>query len=222
MTPDVIILDADHTLYAPSGKEAYRNLFAALADAAGVSPAEAEATWDDHYPGLRAGWGGGEDYRMTAIRATLNALNASDEETVERIYDTLWRQVADELVVADGTRTMLEDLAASYTLVVATDEFPGPLRRKMEAALGGMDVFEAVVTPRDTETLKPSERFYTIPLDRFEADPARAVMVGDSWERDLAPAASMGLTTVHLTEEDTEADHRIERITALSRILGDA
>lgn len=222
MTPDVIIFDADHTLYTPVADRAYRELFVAMA-AAEVSSEEARSVWEEHYPRCRKEWSGAEDYRQAAIRQTLEALGtAPDEEMLQGLQDRFWRRVADDLTVEDGTRSMLEQLAERHTLALATDELPGPLQRKMEAALGGMDLFDTVVTARDAGTLKPSERFYQPILDRTGTAPAETVMVGDSWDRDLAPAAELGMETVHLTEEETRADHRIERITALPTVLGDA
>lgn len=222
MTLDLVILDADHTIYTPVGERAYRELFAALADAADVPVDRAEAVWNEHYPGIRSGWSGGPDYRETAIRHTLDALGAAlPDEAVDGMYDVFWTRVAEDVEVVDGTRTMLERLAGRYTLALATDEFPDPLRRKLRSAVGGVELFDAVVTPRDTGTLKPSERFYTPLIERFDVEPERAVMVGDSWERDLAPARELGMTTVHVTGDDTDADHRIEAITALPAVLGD-
>lgn len=223
MTPAVIIFDADHTLYTPVGERAYPALFAAMADTAAVSKEEARSTWEEHYPRCREGWSGGEDYRQAAMRQTLEVLGVEpDEELLRELQDAFWSQVTDDLTVEDGTRAMLEQLVETHTLALATDELPGPVQRKMEAALGGMDLFETVVTAREAGTLKPSDRFYRPILDQTGTAPGDAMMVGDSWERDLAPAAELGMETVHLTEGETRADHRIERITVLPAVLGGA
>lgn len=223
MTPEVIIFDADHTLYTPVGRRAYPALFAAMADTAAVPPEEARSTWEEYYPRCREEWNGGEDYRRAAIRRTLAALGAEpDPGEVRELQDRFWSRVAEDITVEDGTRTMLERFADRYTLALATDELPGPLQRKMAAALGGMELFDTVVTAREVETLKPSERFCTLILDQYKVAPGDVVMVGDSWARDLAPAAELGMATVHLTEEETQANHRIQRITDLPTVLGGA
>jgi HAD superfamily hydrolase (TIGR01509 family) len=61
----------------------------------------------------------------------------------------------------------------------------------------GLDgLFDAVVCSGDTGFVKPHPSTFERVVTLLDAEPARMVMVGDSCERDCAPAKAMGMTTV--------------------------
>ncbi|MDY6788660.1 MAG: HAD family hydrolase, partial [Candidatus Nanohaloarchaea archaeon] len=106
-------------------------------------------------------------------------------------------------------------------LAVASDEFKRPLERKLNKVLGSWkDYFNHLITPRETESMKPSEEFYNSVLEKEGLDPADVAMVGDSWKRDLEPAQRCGLITILVSEEKKgDPDFHIKNLEELEEIM---
>ena len=49
---------------------------------------------------------------------------------------------------------------------------------------------------------KPDPRIFAIALERLGADPAEAVMIGDSWVNDIAGAAAAGVRSIWFNRSD--------------------
>lgn len=114
--------------------------------------------------------------------------------------------------------------SAGYNLVIATDEFPKPLRMKLGTVLRDTDVdafFDTIVTCRDVEKQKPSRRYYELVLDELNVPADQCVMVGDSWVRDLKPAQDLGMTTILVGDADpTEnPDFEIDTVTQVEAVV---
>ena len=100
----------------------------------------------------------------------------------------------DELVLFDGTLPMLRDLKArNHWLTVAT----GKSRRGLDDALATAQlhgIFDASRTADETAS-KPSPQMLFELMREFGADPARALMVGDT-THDLAMARNAGVPSL--------------------------
>lgn len=217
-----LVFDADHTLYEPVADRAYDEKFAFLAEETGVSEDALRAAWQDALARVSDAAHPDERERRTLLRDMLaRAGTEPDDALVEEAHELFWDAVVDDLEVEAEVAAMLDRLHDRFdTLAVATDEFPDAVAAKLEAAVGEPDrLFDAVVTPRDTGIMKPAPQFYTEILESHDIDPEEAVMVGDSWTRDLAPAAAIGMRTVLIGDDAGDPDVRIDSLLELEEAL---
>lgn len=63
-----------------------------------------------------------------------------------------------------------------------------------------------IFTPLETKYLKPDPRAFLFVLEQMAIDPQQAIMVGDELERDLTPAASLGMKAFLIDREDKNTD----------------
>ncbi|MDY6766203.1 MAG: HAD family hydrolase [Candidatus Nanohaloarchaea archaeon] len=229
-----IIFDADHTLYTPEADRAYENKFAFLAEQTGVDEDDLSESWAAVVEA--ADHSSSTVYRKDLIRQMLDrvGIDAADE-LVDTAYELFWETVIEDLTYEEGVSDMLHRLNQEFeVLAIATDEFPEALEMKLSTVFDDpRALFDEIVTPEDTDEMKPSQEFFRQILDSHGIDPADAVMVGDSWDRDLAPAAALDMTTV-MVEADTSdeplepdgdgtphPDHRISSILELEDVMGE-
>jgi len=90
-------------------------------------------------------------------------------------------------------------LEAGYQVVVATNPLFPRAAIEERLAWAGVPVtefeFELVTTIENMHATKPSRLYYEEILSRIKCAPEQALMVGDSWENDISPAAALGLKT---------------------------
>jgi putative hydrolase of the HAD superfamily len=117
----------------------------------------------------------------------------------------LKRQIRDAFVAESAigfaiSRPVLMLLARRFKIGVVSN-FYGNLERVIADA----DLARAVTAIADSRRVgfyKPDPRIFTAALARLEVPPQEAIMVGDSLEKDCAPAHAMGMTTVWLRHRD--------------------
>lgn len=226
MTIKGIIFDADHTLYVPQAEKAYDEKFRYLSDRLGVSRKRLRELWEDQVDRALNIEDPSDRKREEMLERTLMELELPKEERDDLIEDALerfWNQVVDDLEYDEDTPDMLRRLEESgiELVAVASDEFQEPLEQKLQTVLGDWDdFFDLLITPEDTDSMKPSEEFYHSVLMNTELQPEEVVMVGDSWKRDLEPAQELGITTVLLSsEEEGDPDFRISKLSELEQVV---
>jgi putative hydrolase of the HAD superfamily len=98
-------------------------------------------------------------------------------------------------IVFPDARPALEDLRRTHKLALLTNGPPDLQREKIE---GGnlAPYFEAVIISGEVGIGKPDPRIFALALDRLDASPETAVMVGDSLRRDIAGAQGAGLKAI--------------------------
>ncbi len=210
-TISTIIFDADHTLYTPESDAAYDAKFRFLAKQTGTREERLRKAWDNTIQEAQESSDPGEWERKSLITDTLERAGVEpDSRVVEDAYSVFWENVANETHASGDVVGMLRQLKKhGFNLAIATDEFPEPLRIKLGTVLHSTDVddmFDIIVTPKDTETQKPSERFYRIIMDEVDAFRDETIVVGDSWERDLRPAKQLDMITVLVQDEVEDTD----------------
>jgi FMN phosphatase YigB (HAD superfamily) len=62
-------------------------------------------------------------------------------------------------------------------------------------------------TSKELGREKPDPEFFRETLRRMEMLPQECIMVGNSYEKDIAPAKAVGIRTVWLSEDGVKGDH---------------
>ena len=127
--------------------------------------------------------------------------------------------------VAAVTRNLdvLEQLARDHRLGVVSN-FTGNLDRCL-VELGLAPLFAVIADSLVVGCSKPDPRLFLHALGALGATPEAAWMVGDNFEADIRPAATLGLATCWLTSPGRDAPtagvatHRIARLADLPPLL---
>lgn len=134
----------------------------------------------------------------------MNKLIGLDGIKTGALFDNFYRGEFNQLqditeslpVAAELIRTCLRK---GYQVVIATNPmFP---RLAVEARLNwaGIPVtefpYEMVTTIENMHATKPHQAYYREILAELKCTPTEALMVGDDWQRDMEPAAGVGLFT---------------------------
>lgn len=95
----------------------------------------------------------------------------------------------------DGAATTVRKLAGRVRLGLLTNG-PADIQRLKLDQSGLADYFDAVVISGEVGVGKPSAEAFGRVLDALSVGPDDAVMVGDSWERDVRGALSAGIAPI--------------------------
>lgn len=96
-----------------------------------------------------------------------------------------------------GSRTVLEQLRGGGWRLGVVSNFYGNVEALCREA-GIAPLLDAIVDSAVVGYRKPDPRIYLEALHRLGAAPGEAAMVGDSFERDIRPAAGLGMRTFWL------------------------
>lgn len=136
-----------------------------------------------------------------AIQVTKGRLTAKDTHTILNLGKDM---LTTQLPLAEGVHDTLATLSESYPLLVITKGDLFHQRRKVEEA-GLRGYFQAVevVSKKNPET-------YTEILTRYNIEPNRLLMVGNSLRSDIKPILELGGWAVHILNDITWAHDEAE------------
>ena len=194
------LFDLDETLvtYEPEVPGIFRN----ACEKAGVDPTEAatEAIGEGYVETFV------EFEESPYVGAARAAREAGLEVDPERFAETY---VEAELAATHAPEGLAELLASLERVGVVTNGY-GPVQRRKLSAFGLDEYVDAVVCADDVGAFKPADDPFDAVTDAVAAE--EYVMVGDSVDYDIRPAAERGYRTVFVGDDDGGlADHRVDR-----------
>jgi putative hydrolase of the HAD superfamily len=201
-----VLFDLDDTLHDDT--EAYRSAAADVAQeialAHGVAPdrvlaayvAETEAFWKalshEHLGTQLAG------VRERMWQAALVASGVDDPGLAVRCAASYLHYRRQYLKLWPGVAELLAKLRSEgCKLGLITNGFAETHREKIEL-LGLSESFDAIFIADEVGMVKPDPRLFALACERLGVEPARAVMVGDRYHRDVTGAHAAGLGTIWL------------------------
>lgn len=116
------------------------------------------------------------------------------------------RNANSRVVAVEGAFQMLDALVqqGDYAIILVTDPLceAHVLQARLAVELPFVPTgFAFITTHENVHFEKPNPAFYAEILARVGVEPDEAIMVGDSIEQDIAPAAQVGLHTFYITNE---------------------
>ena len=112
----------------------------------------------------------------------------------------------------------LQVFATTHPLALVTNVWaPQEAWRDVFARSGVSHVFQHQAFSSSIGVVKPSPHLFLVALQAMKVDPAAALFIGDSIERDIRPAKQLGFSTVLVGSNgrDTEADLLVSSIAEL-------
>lgn len=132
------------------------------------------------------------------------------EPFFHRFYETQFEQLRPSTVLRPAARALIQaafdrDLA----VVIATNPLFPRSAIEQRLAWAGIPVGEydyaLVTTYENMHAAKPQSAYYREILAVVGCRPQQALMVGDDWKNDIAPAASIGINTYWIAPDDAES-----------------
>ena len=150
--------------------------------------------------------------------ATLNLKDlAKEEEIIERFCAKTERTLK-------RNAQLLKRLKPVYRLGVISNFYGNVAVLCREAVLA--DSLDVIVDSAEVGVSKPDPEIFRIALTKLDLVPARAIFIGDSYERDIAPARQLGMKTIWLKgprprapENAEPADFEISNLMELGSIV---
>ncbi|MBI4535393.1 MAG: HAD family hydrolase [Ignavibacteriae bacterium] len=142
-------------------------------------------------------------------------------DIVQRIATTCYEEVGRTI---SGMWPLLADLHREYLLAL-TSNFYGNLEAVCRELMID-SYFTAVIDSACIGVWKPDPAIFCITLQRLGVRPPDAVVIGDSYDRDIVPAKSLGCKTIwlcgrswHTPDDCSAADYQITSLHHLSSQL---
>ena len=216
-----IIFDADNTLYTIKTENAYNALYKYLAEQTDDTITNIRNRHKEIRDSIKKERDPQKRTYAYPIATLLKEYDKDTKELIDKALKIFWQKIIDDLEETPTSIITIIELKDRYRLAIASDEFMPVLQKKLKRIFGPWaDSFKTFVTPEDTNTMKPSEKYYQMSLEKLKIKPEEAIVVGDSYIRDLGPAKSCGITTVLLGEApDGEPDYHIKKMIELKKII---
>lgn len=121
----------------------------------------------------------------------------------------------------DGAERALQFLVQNHALAIATNAGCSDTSA-MRLALKRVDAekyFSWFFSSKDLGIRKPDPLFFTTIARQCGYPVGRCVMVGDSYENDIAGAARAGMTTVWLSAAESDSPAAMHRISSMHHLI---
>lgn len=218
-----IIFDADNTLYTINTEEAYSELYKYIASQVHSSITKIRDRHKELRDSVKQELDPKKRNYEYSIAILLSEYDKDTKDIIKEAMRIFWDKIIDDLEETPTTIITVLELKDKYTLAIASDEFRPVLDKKLERIFRShKDSFTVIITPEDTGTMKPSAKYYELALKKLKVRPDEAIVVGDSYIRDLAPAKSLGIRTVLLADpanDDGSPDYSIKKMIELKKII---
>ena len=128
------------------------------------------------------------------LREVLGKMDSRERfRAVERVRESFLKETADGLA---RSKQILARLKPQFRLGIISNWY-GNLENLLAEA-GMSRLFDAVIDSARVGVRKPDEAIFRIALTKLRTEPLQTAMVGDSMNKDMAPAHRIGMTTVFL------------------------
>lgn len=219
-----ILFDADNTLYKIKKSRATEGMLSFLEKETGIKKGRLRDVLENVKNEVKASSDPEMRKREYAVKIALYRLeyDSKDSENLSRKSADIFNSiVAKDLEFEKDNRKILRGLKKKYRLAIASDEFEDFLKMKLNKALVDYrKYFSFLITPEKARTMKPSPVYYEIALKRLGLKPSEVAMIGDSWARDIEPAARMGMKTILVSSRiEGKPNHWVKSLRELSKIL---
>lgn len=210
MSNKVILLDLDNTLYPYSQTHAFAfeaamkeicEKFSISLDKAREAFKRAKKTVNDDLSEM-----GASHNRLLYFQRLLENENLRPITEALNIYNTYWDTFLSKLEPFENAVEVVKDLAKEYKVALVSDLTAHIQYRKLEV-LGIGSIFSAIVTSEETAHEKPHPYPFLLALNKLSACPQDAVMLGDSYEKDILGATRLGIKAFWKTDSGEESEN---------------
>ncbi len=205
-----IFFDLDHTLW-DFEVNSYHTFVSILTPCS--FPFSAEAFMEAYTPINHAFWKlyrenkiSTQELRLVRLQKTFEAIGHPQTTAVlQALSDAYINQLSTHTHLFEGTLELLDYLQPNYRLHIITNGFDVVQQKKMSNS-GISDYFSVVLTAESAGVKKPHQDIFIKALAMAGVNAENALMIGDSYEADIAGALELGMQAIHFNSHQ-EAKH---------------
>jgi putative hydrolase of the HAD superfamily len=147
-----------------------------------------------------------EYYQFTPWHITLQKFNIDNREFSTELAERFRKERKKRHVLFPETKNVLEKISADYKLGIITNGTPDLQLQKIK---GGQisKYFNHIIISGEVNHGKPERQIFQIALDKFNTGKEKAIMVGDSIERDIGGAKAFGIKAVWLNRNNMDENN---------------
>ncbi len=125
----------------------------------------------------------------------LQSVGVKDETLAQRFSEDFFAIIPTKSGLMPHAKEVLEYLSSRYRLYILSNGFRELQYRKMCAA-GIESYFKKIVLSEDIGVMKPWAAIFNFALSATQSELSESLMIGDSWEADIAGAKGIGMHQV--------------------------
>ncbi len=125
-----------------------------------------------------------------------------------------------------GAKETLEKVFGHYDMVVATNAGESNTEAMIKALqrVGAERYFQYFYSSKDLGVQKPDPKFFLAICEKLNSKPSNCVMIGNSYEKDIAGAKDAGMKTIYFNEKCSDdhagkADYIVNRMEEIVDVL---
>ena len=137
--------------------------------------------------------------RSLYCQHALEILGLSPLEYTVTLSDYFWNSFFSHMCLYPGVKEFLEKLKRSkYSIALCTD-MTAEIQHKKVFHLGLEELVDHIVTSEEVGYEKPHPKMFSMTLEKMSLNPSEVVMIGDSLQKDIQGAKSLGIQAYFFT-----------------------
>ena len=138
-----------------------------------------------------------EELRFVRLEKTFEAIaSPQTKTTIEALSEAYINQLSSQKFLFSGTQELLTYLQSKYRLHIITNGFENVQQKKMYHS-GILEFFDVILTAEKAGLKKPNADIFVQALQMANTQAESALMIGDSYEADIAGALAVGMQAIH-------------------------
>jgi putative hydrolase of the HAD superfamily len=143
-----------------------------------------------------------EELRFVRLQKTFEAIKQPQNTAmINTLSNAYINQLSTHTHIFEGTIELLEYLNPNYRLHIITNGFENIQQKKMANA-GLAPYFDVVLTAEKAGVKKPHPVIFEQALSMAHTSASKSLMIGDSYEADIAGAIALGMQAIHFNSHN--------------------
>lgn len=215
-----LILDLDNTLYGYDDphKRAMATVLKTFADRFSVSEEQAQLSFEygRKQTHLELPARAASHNRLLYFQKMLEYNNIKSMPHALEFYELYWNTFLDRMTLFDGVLDYLDKCQSNGSEVCILTDLTAHIQYRKIKKLDLHRYIDYLVTSEEAGIEKPHPYMFAKALKKLRCSPEKALMIGDSWAKDIVGANAMGIPSIWINHNREERLH-LENIREVSR-----
>ena len=202
----VVLFDLDNTLYkyAPAHEKALKKVYQCIKKEIKISLKEFLRLYKISKKEIHRGLAGTASshnrvlYFQRLIEKTHNTI---EPDVILNLYDLYWNTFLNTMKLGKGVLKTLKRMKLEGIKTAIISDLTTQIQLRKMSKLGITPYIDVLVTSEEAGSEKPNKIMFLLALNKLNALPSDAVMVGDNPINDIEGGNSVGLDTILITDK---------------------
>lgn len=159
-------------------------------------------------------------YFQRLIEKTHNTIHPED---ILALYEEYWKMLINSAKLRSGVIQTLKKIKENNFQIGIVTDLTAHVQLRKISKLGLTNYVDIFVSSEEAGREKPHPSIFLLALNKLDARPSEAIMVGDNLKKDIEGANSLGITSIHLTNnkkyENIKPTYSIKQIPEVLKII---